>query len=73
MLYSQLFKHEVAVAKAAGATQFVFNDPNVTFPTPSPGSVQVFAGYDEGPPKKKKPKTSEDAGESYFCHRSCIA
>jgi hypothetical protein len=59
VLYSQLFKHEVAVARSAGATQFVFNDPNVTFPTPSPGSVQVFAGYDEGPADKKK-KAEED-------------
>ena len=30
-LYSQLHKYEVAVNKASGATQFVFNDPNVTF------------------------------------------
>ena len=60
VLYSQLFKYDVAVAKAAGATQFLFNDPNVTFPTPSPGSVQVFAGYDEGPADKKKKKAEED-------------
>jgi hypothetical protein len=59
VLYSQLFKHEVAVVAAAGATQFVFNDPNVTFPTPSPGSVQVFAGYDEGPADKKKKAEEE--------------
>jgi hypothetical protein len=59
VLYTQLFKYDVAVAKAAGATQFLFNDPNVTFPTPSPGTVQVFAGYDEGPADKKK-KAEED-------------
>ena len=37
------------------ATQFVFNDPNVTFPIPAEHGIQVFAGYDEGPPKKKRP------------------
>ena len=51
-LYSQLLKYEVSVRKASCATQFVFNDPNVTFAQPAPGTVQVFAGYDEGPPKK---------------------
>ena len=53
VLYSNLAKYEVTVAKASGATQFIFHDPNVTFPTPEPGTLQVFAGYDEGPPKKK--------------------
>ena len=53
VLYSNLAKYDVTVAKASGATQFIFHDPNVTFPTPEPGTVQVFAGYDEGPPKKK--------------------
>jgi hypothetical protein len=52
VLYSNLAKYQVTVNKAAGATQFIYNDPNVTFPTPEPGTVQVFAGYDEGPAKK---------------------
>lgn len=60
-LYSQLHKYEVAVNKAAGATQFLFNDPNVTFPQPTPGTVQVFAGYDEGPPKKGQ-ETADSSG-----------
>jgi len=52
VLYSQLHKYEVAAA-SGGATQFVFNDPNVSIPTPEQGgTVQVYAGYDEGPPKK---------------------
>lgn len=53
VLYSQLHKYQVAVG--AEATQFLFSDPNVVIPTPAQGgTVQVFAGYDEGPPKKKK-------------------
>ena len=52
VLYSQLHKYQVAVSKQSGATQFLFNDPNVTFPQPAPGTVRVFAGYDEGPPRK---------------------
>jgi hypothetical protein len=54
VLYSQLHKYQVAVGNAASATQFVFNDQNVSFPTPSGRDVQVFAGYDEGPPKKQQ-------------------
>jgi hypothetical protein len=52
VLYSNVAKFEVTVSKGAGATQFIYNDPNVTFPTPEPRTVQVFAGYDDGPPKK---------------------
>ena len=52
VLYSNVAKYEVAVSKASGATQFIFNDPNVTFATPEPGTLQVYAGYDL-PPKKK--------------------
>ena len=48
VLYSQLHKHQVQVG--AGATQFVFNDPNVTIPDPAEQNVRVFVGYDEGPP-----------------------
>ena len=61
VLYSQIHKYEVAVNKQAGATQFLFNDPNVTFAQPAPGTVQVFAGYDEGPPKKSD-KTADSSG-----------
>jgi hypothetical protein len=61
-LYSQLHKYEVTVNKASGATQFVFNDPNVTFAQPAPGTVQVFAGYDEGPPKKGEKVADDGSG-----------
>lgn len=49
VLYSQLHKYQVAVAAGSGATQFVFNDPNVVIPVPEPGTIQIFVGYDEGP------------------------
>lgn len=51
VLYSQLHQFPVAVNDTTGATQFVFNDPNVTFPAPTSRSIRVFAGYDEGPEK----------------------
>lgn len=50
VLYSQLHQYPVAVADGAGATQFLFNDPNVTFPAPTARNIRVYAGYDEGPP-----------------------
>lgn len=52
VLYSQLHKYQVNVADTSAATQFIFNDPNVTFPDPTERNIRVFAGYDEGPPKK---------------------
>lgn len=54
-LYSNTGKLQVSVNRAGGATQFVYNDPNVTFPTPSAGAVQVYAGFDTGPAKKGSP------------------
>ena len=52
VLYSNVAKYEVAVSRTAGATQFIYSDPNVSFPTPEPGTLQVYAGYDL-PPKKR--------------------
>lgn len=49
VIYSELHQFEVAVADTAGATQFVFNDRNISFPMPSTRNVRIFAGYDEGP------------------------
>jgi hypothetical protein len=49
VLYSQLHKYQVEVAAGSGATQFVFNDPNVVIPIPEPGTLQIYIGYDEGP------------------------
>jgi len=57
VVYSQL--HQYTVALGGGTTQFVFNDPAVVIPGSVDGSVQVFAGFDEGPAAKKKPADAE--------------
>jgi hypothetical protein len=54
VLYSQLHKYQVNIANPSAATQYLFNDPNVVIPLPEPGTIQVFVGYDEGPPSKKR-------------------
>jgi hypothetical protein len=56
VLYSQLHHQAVAANDSSSATQFVFNDPNVSFPKPSSQNVQVFIGFDEAgeAPKKRK-------------------
>lgn len=46
VLYSQLHQYPVTISDGSAASQFVFNDPNVSFTMPSDG-VQVFAGYDQ--------------------------
>lgn len=51
VLYSQLHQYKVQISDTSAATQFVFNDPNVSVPEPTGKDYQVFAGYDEGPPK----------------------
>lgn len=53
VLYSQLNQHQVAVTDASAATLFVFNDPNVSFPMPPDRAVQVYAGFDDAPAKKR--------------------
>jgi hypothetical protein len=59
VLYSELHKHAVAVGEGSGATQFLFANPDITMPIPEQGTIQVFAGYDEGPPKARR--TQEEA------------
>ncbi|HEY4193012.1 MAG TPA: hypothetical protein VGM46_10240 [Mesorhizobium sp.] len=54
VIYSQLHQYKLQVTDMSAATQFVFSDPNVSVPEPSSKNYQVFAGYDEGPPAKKK-------------------
>ncbi|MBB2970046.1 hypothetical protein [Mesorhizobium sp. RMAD-H1] len=49
VLYSKLHKHQVSVTNPSSATQFVFNDRGISFPTPAEKSIQIFVGYDEGP------------------------
>lgn len=50
-IYSNKAKYDVAVTKASGAAQFIYHDPNVSIPTPKPGTIKVTIGYDL--PKKK--------------------
>jgi hypothetical protein len=50
--YSQLHNYEVS-AGGGQVQQFFFSDPAVTVPNPTDQGVQVFAGFDAGPPKKK--------------------
>jgi hypothetical protein len=52
IIYENVANYEVAVSRASGATQFIYSDPNVTIPTPEPGTIQAYVGYDL--PKKKK-------------------
>jgi hypothetical protein len=54
VLYSQLHQHKVQVSDMSTATQFLFTDANVVIPEPTARDYQVYAGYDEGPPAKKK-------------------
>ena len=51
VLYSQLHQYKVQITDTSAATQFVFNDANVSVPLPSGNTYQAFAGFDEGPPK----------------------
>jgi hypothetical protein len=57
--YSQLHKHQVQMTDTSAATQFVFNDPNLSLPDTGKKDIQIYAGYDEGPPKKKKSADEE--------------
>ncbi|PWL19083.1 hypothetical protein DKP76_00460 [Falsochrobactrum shanghaiense] len=49
VIYSKLHKQSVNIANADTATQFVFNDKGISFPTPTSQNVQIFVGFDEGP------------------------
>ena len=56
VLYSKLHQQAVSANNAA-ATQFVFNDANVSFPKPAAQNIQVFIGFDEtgdAPGKSRK-------------------
>lgn len=52
ILYSELQQHSVQIAANSPATQFLYNNPNVSFPAPTARNVQVFVGYDEGPARR---------------------
>lgn len=54
VLYSELHQFQVTVVAGQPATQFVFTDPKPLIALAEIKSVQVFVGFDEGPPAKKK-------------------
>ncbi len=54
VLYSELQNFQVTVVAGQPATQFVFSDPNPVVPVANIKAVQIFVGFDEGPPKPKK-------------------
>lgn len=54
VLYSQLHQYPVQVDNPSEATQFVFSDQEVSYPGPADKTIQVYAGFDEGPPAKPK-------------------
>jgi hypothetical protein len=60
VLYSELQNFQVTVVAGQAATQFVFSDPNPIIPVANIKAVQIFVGFDEGPPKPKK--ADEEAG-----------
>jgi len=49
VLYSKLHRQSVTTNNDGVATQFVFNDKAISFPTPSKQNVEIFVGFDEGP------------------------
>jgi len=56
VLYNQVFNQQVSIGSQA--QQFVFKDSGVVVPIPNDKTLQVFAGFDQGP-KKKKPDDEE--------------
>ncbi|MDQ6435955.1 hypothetical protein RB623_18015 [Mesorhizobium sp. LHD-90] len=52
VIYSELHKYQANIADTSTASQFVFNDPNISLPDPTVRNIRIYAGFDEGPPKK---------------------
>jgi hypothetical protein len=52
VLYDQVFNQQVSVGSQA--QQFVFKDSSVVVPIPADTTLQLFAGFDQGPKKKKQ-------------------
>lgn len=59
VLYSELHQFQVTVVAGQPATQFVFTDPKPLIPLTDIKTVQVFVGFDEGPPAKAKKSEGE--------------
>lgn len=54
VVYSKLHQQQVNIPNPAVATQYLFSDPAVVIPLPEPGTIQIFVGFDEGPPARGK-------------------
>jgi hypothetical protein len=59
VVYSQLHQYKLQVSDMSAATQFVFNEPNISVPEPTASNYQVFAGFDEGATAAAKPKPAK--------------
>ncbi len=51
-IYNQVFTQQVTLGPQV--QQFVFKDANIVIPIPTDNSLQLLAGFDQGPEKKKK-------------------
>ena len=71
ILYSQLHKHQVAVGNTS--TQWIFSHPNVSIPIPAEQNLEVFAGFDEGPPKRRSKCPPEKSLERTANGNSCAS
>ncbi len=50
VVYSDIKPYSVEV-NTAGATQFIYTDPNIAVDQPDARNIVIFAGFDEGPKK----------------------
>ena len=57
--YSKLHPYKLQVSDMSAATQFVFNEPNISVPEPTASNYQIFVGYDEGATAAAKPKPAK--------------
>ncbi len=51
-IYNQVFSQQVTLGPQA--QQFVFKEANIVVPIPADNTVQIIAGFDQGPQKKRK-------------------
>lgn len=51
-LYNQVFSQQVTLGPQV--QQFVFKEANIVVPIPADNTVQIIAGFDQGPQKKRK-------------------
>lgn len=51
VVYSELGQQSVQVSKGNGVAPFTYVDQDVTLTVDNPKSLQIFAGFDEGPPE----------------------